>query len=97
MSLSPDSAFGPAAPVRSRITRVSLPLPQMKPHHRFFNWLTTASLLVLLLSQLLGNFAGLPVSVAFAATKPQTKPGSLTLQQFLRMGRHDVAAVSSRL
>jgi RHS repeat-associated protein len=61
----------------------------MKPHHRFFGWLTTASLLVLLLSQLLGNFAGLPVSVAFAATKPQAKPGSLTLQQFLRMGRHD--------
>ena len=42
-----------------------------------------------MLTNLLGNFAGLAAPVVFAATKPQIKHGSLTLQQYLQMGRHD--------
>jgi len=45
----------------------------------------TASLLILLISQLLGNgpFAG--ASVVFAASKPKAAPGHLTFQQFLQL------------
>ncbi|MGB8346060.1 MAG: hypothetical protein WCD86_14330 [Ktedonobacteraceae bacterium] len=61
----------------------------MTRRHRVFAWATTASLLILLLSQLLGNFVGLAAPVVSAASRPQAKHGSLTLQQYLQMGRHD--------
>lgn len=88
MPLSPDPESTPVSSIHSCISRVSLP-PQVTPRRRLFGWLTTVSLLLLLASQLLGDFVGLPTPVAFAASKPQAKHGSLTLQQFLRQGRHD--------
>jgi len=59
--------------------------------HRVFAWATTASLLILLVSQLLGNapFAG--ATVVFAATKPKSLPAHLTYQQFQQLSHQSVA------
>ena len=59
--------------------------------HRLFGWLTTASLLILLVSQLLGNapFAG--ATAVFAATKPKALPAHLTYQQFQQLSRQATA------
>ena len=75
----------------SSITRASLPPPQVTLHHRVFGWLTTASLLILLVSQLLGNgpFAG--ATVVFAAIKPKALPAHLTYQQFQQLSRQATA------
>jgi len=59
--------------------------------HRLFGWLTTASLLILLVSQLLGNAPIASATVVFAATKPKSLPAHLTYQQFQQLSRQATA------
>lgn len=57
------------------------------PRRRLFGWLTTASLIILLVAGLLGNGPFVGASIVFAATKPRVLPAHLTYQQFLQLSR----------
>ena len=63
----------------------------MTGRRRVFAWVMTASLLILLVSQLLGNgpFAG--ASVVYAATKPKPVPAQTTYRTFQQLARQSAA------
>lgn len=90
MSLLPEPEPNVLSSLYSAITRAITPPPRL-PRRRVVALAGTMSLLILLLSQLLGNgpFAG--ASVAFAAAKPKPVPAHTTYQSFLQLARQSAA------